>query len=63
MEPSKELDLLEQFLKMLLAVHPESRSHTFETALSILDTCAELIEGQKGYPERLIEMLGEYALR
>ena len=48
---------------MLLAVHPESESHTSEAALSILNTCAELLEGQKGYPERLLEMLGEYALR
>lgn len=47
-EESKEVDLLEQYIKMLLSLHPRMEK-TFVSQLSIFETCAVLIDKQT-YP-------------
>ena len=47
-EESKEVDLLEVYVKMLISLHPKIEK-PFTAQLSILETCAILMEKQN-YP-------------
>ena len=61
-ESTHEIELLEVFIKMLLAMHPEAPK-SFQSQLSILETCAVLLEKRTFYPTTLIESLASYAMR
>ena len=61
-EETREVDLLETFTQMLLDLHPLAEK-PFDSQLSLLETCAVLLEKQKAYPESLLELLATFAMR